>query len=71
MFQLGKLLLVLGAMVAIVGGLILYAGRFHLGHLPGDFVYRSGRTVLYIPLGTCLLFSIILSLAFWLYHRIR
>jgi hypothetical protein len=55
----------------IVGGLILYAGKFHLGHLPGDFVYRSGRTVLYIPLGTCLLFSIILSLGFWLYHRIR
>ncbi len=71
MLQLGKLLLVLGAMVVIVGGLILYAGRFHIGHLPGDFVYRNGRTVLYVPLGTCLLFSIILSLGFWLYHRIR
>jgi Protein of unknown function (DUF2905) len=71
MVELGKLLIVLGGMVVIVGGLILYSGRLHLGHLPGDIVYHSGRTSFYFPLGTCILVSVILSLGFWLYHRLR
>jgi hypothetical protein len=71
MVELGKLLIVLGGMVVIVGGLILFSGRLHLGHLPGDIVYHSGRTTFYLPLGTCLLVSIILSLGFWLYHRLK
>jgi hypothetical protein len=71
MLNLAKLLLVLGGMAVVVGVLILYGGKFQLGHLPGDFVYHSGRSLLYIPLGTALLFTIILSAGFWLYHRIR
>ncbi|HMF91565.1 MAG TPA: DUF2905 domain-containing protein [Candidatus Angelobacter sp.] len=73
MTGLGKLLLFLGGIIVAIGAVLLIAGRFNLplGRLPGDFVYRNGRTVVYIPLGTCLLLSIILSLGFWLYHRIR
>ena len=73
MTELGKLLLFLGSIIVAVGVLLLLAGRFNLplGRLPGDFVYRSGRTVVYLPLGTCLLLSILLSLGFWLYHRMR
>jgi len=71
MLHLAKLLLVLLAVIAIVGGLILYAGHFHLGHLPGDFVYHNGRTPIYVPATTALLFTAVISVGFWIYHRIR
>ncbi len=69
MVEVGKLLLILAAMVAIVGVLLLYAGRLHLGHLPGDFVYHGRHTTVYLPLGTSLLVSIVLSVILWLFYR--
>ena len=69
MAELGKLLLILGGMVAIVGLLLVFAGRLHLGHLPGDFVFRGRHTTFYLPLGTSLLLSITVSLILWLFYK--
>lgn len=73
MEELGKLLLLLGGIVVVIGLALLFAGRLHLplGHLPGDFVYRGKNAVFYFPLATSILLSILLSLLFWLYRRIR
>ncbi len=64
MSELGKLLLLAGAFLAIVGLILILAGRFHLplGRLPGDITYRGKNVVVYFPLGTSLLLSILLSL---------
>lgn len=71
MTDLGKLLLVLGSMIGLVGAALLLAGRFNLplGRLPGDIVYRGKNTVFYFPLTTCILISVVLSLLFWLFGR--
>jgi hypothetical protein len=71
MADLGKFLLVVGGVIALAGVVFLLAGRFHLplGRLPGDIVYRGKNTVFYFPLVTCLLLSLILSLAFWFFNR--
>lgn len=71
MAELGKLLLLLGGTIVVIGLALLLAGRLHLplGHLPGDFVYRGKNTVVYFPLATCILLSIILSLVVWLVGR--
>jgi hypothetical protein len=71
MVELGKLLLVLGGTIVVIGLALLLAGRLHLplGHLPGDFVYRGKSTVFYFPLVTCLLLSIVISLILWLLNR--
>ncbi|MGZ4842471.1 MAG: DUF2905 family protein, partial [Candidatus Angelobacter sp.] len=47
MTDLGKLLLVLGGVIVLVGAALMLAGRFNLplGRLPGDFVYRGKNTV--------------------------
>jgi hypothetical protein len=37
--------------------------------LPGDIVIRGKNYVIYIPLTTCLLVSLTLSLVWWLFHR--
>ncbi|MGZ4889139.1 MAG: DUF2905 domain-containing protein [Candidatus Angelobacter sp.] len=71
MTDLGKLLLVLGGVIVLVGAALTLAGRFNLplGRLPGDFVYRGKNTVFYFPLATCIVISVVLSLLFWLFGR--
>jgi len=71
MTELGKLLVMLGGIVVIIGLVLLLAGRFDLplGRLPGDFSYRGKHTTVYFPLGTSIVLSIILSLILWLLNR--
>ncbi len=65
-----KTLILLGAVLIAAGLLWLAAGRLGLGHLPGDFVIERGNFQLYLPLGTCLLVSVALSLVLWLSSRL-
>lgn len=66
MRDLGKMLLVLAAALAIVGGLLTLGGRIPgLGKLPGDFVWRRGNTTVYFPLATSLILSVVLSALLW------
>lgn len=71
MTDLGKMLLVLGGAIFLIGAALLLAGKFHvpLGRLPGDIVYRGKNTVFYFPIVTCILISVVLSLIFWLFGR--
>lgn len=70
MDSLGKTLILLGVVVAVVGGLLLLAGKLpFLGRLPGDILVRRENWSFYFPLGTSLLISLVLSLLFWLFGR--
>ncbi len=73
MTDLGKLLLTVGAVIAVVGVVLILAGKFNIpvGRLPGDIVYRGKNTVFYFPVVTCLVISILLSLVLWLINRGR
>ena len=70
--QLGKLLIIFGALIIVIGVILLLADRIpFLGKLPGDISFKSGRTTVYIPLVTCLIISIILTVIFNLFGRGR
>jgi hypothetical protein len=71
--ELGKVLLVLGVLLAIVGGVLLIAGRtgLPLGRLPGDFAYRGKNVRVYFQIGTSILISVALTVLFYLIARIR
>jgi hypothetical protein len=73
MADLGKLLLILGGGIVLIGVVLLLAGRFNLplGRLPGDITYRGKNTVVYFPLATSIIISIVLSLILWLFNRGR
>ena len=73
MSEIGKLLLVLGIALAVLGGMILLLGRTHLplGRLPGDFTYRGKHTVVYFPLASSIVVSVLLTLLFYLIGRFR
>jgi hypothetical protein len=73
MTELGKLLLIVGGVIFVIGAVLVFAGRFNLplGRLPGDFAYRGKNTTVYFPLATCILISVVLSLILWFVNRGR
>jgi hypothetical protein len=67
MFEhLGKLLIGLGALIIIVGLILIMAPKIpFLGRLPGDIFIQRKNFTFYFPLATSLIISIILSLLLW------
>ena len=66
---LGRMLLGLGAVLALLGGLLLLADRFpwlRLGRLPGDLSVEKEHFRLYFPLGTSILLSVLLTALVWI-----
>lgn len=61
MNDFGRLLVIMGLVIALAGGLILLAGRFFpwLGNLPGDIRFEGENFKFYFPLATMLLISIV------------
>jgi len=68
MADVGKLLLVFGVLLAVIGGALMLFGRFHL---PGDFTFRSGSVTVYIPLATSIILSIVATIVLNLVFRQR
>ena len=61
--DIGKALIILGVVVAIIGLLVTFGPRIPLlGRLPGDISIHRGDTHIYIPLATGLLLSIVLTI---------
>lgn len=68
--EMGKLLVVVGVIIAIVGVLMWTGvGRGWIGRLPGDINYSRDNFSFHFPLVTCLLFSIILTVVLWLLRK--
>jgi hypothetical protein len=68
MQDIGRLLLVLGVLLAVIGGGLMLFGRFNL---PGDFTFRSGGLTVYVPIATSIILSIILTVVLSLLFRQR
>ncbi|MEA1939735.1 MAG: DUF2905 domain-containing protein [Candidatus Caldatribacteriota bacterium] len=59
------MLLFFGLILVILGGIFLLIGKLPFsGRLPGDIIIQRKNIVLYIPLGFCILISIILTIVF-------
>jgi hypothetical protein len=70
MGDLGKTLVVMGLAVALVGVVLMLAGRVPwLGRLPGDIYVQRGNWSFYFPLMTSIVVSVLLTLLFWLFGR--
>jgi hypothetical protein len=68
-FDLGRLLVIFGIVIVVVGLLLVGGVRLpslRLGRLPGDIVYRGRNSSFYFPLVTCLIISGILTAIFLL-----
>jgi hypothetical protein len=64
---MGKLLIVVGLVIAGVGALISVG--VPLGRLPGDFVVRRPGFAFYFPLTTSIIVSVVLTLLLVFFRR--
>jgi len=73
MGDLGKILIGIGGLLVVLGVVLVAAGKLNLplGRLPGDISYRGKNTVIYFPIVTCIVVSVLLSLIFWIVGLFR
>lgn len=64
-----RLLIWLGLLLLAAGLLWPWLGRIPLGRLPGDLVFERPGLRVFVPLGTMLVVSLLLSLLLWLLRR--
>ncbi len=62
---MGKALIGIGLLVAGIG--VAVSLGLPVGRLPGDLVFRRGGATIYVPIATCVLISVLLSMvvSFW------
>ncbi len=66
---MSRFLIILGLVLLAAGLLWPLFQKLGLGRLPGDIVIERESFRLYLPLGTSLAISIVLSLIFWFFNR--
>jgi Protein of unknown function (DUF2905) len=66
--DVGRLLLVFGVLLAVIGSGLMLFGRFHL---PGDLTFRSVGVTFYVPIATSIILSIVLTVVLSLVIRQR
>jgi hypothetical protein len=63
MFGVGRMLMIVGAALLLLGALFSFGARIPwLGRLPGDIVIERDNFRFYFPITTSIVISIILSL---------
>jgi hypothetical protein len=68
METLGKSLLILALVLAVVGGVFLLLSRAGVDRLPGEITYRGKGVTVYFPLGLSIALSLLLTIllnVFW------
>ena len=73
MSDVGKVLIVVGLKLDLLGVLLWLGGRMNLplGRLPGDIRIERDNFKFYFPLTTCVLISVVATLILWLLKRGR
>ena len=72
MAHLGKILILAGIAIVVLGIIISFAGDKlnWIGHLPGDIRIEKNNLRFYFPVTTMILLSIVLSLILWLIRKL-
>jgi len=73
MGDLGRTLVLIGALLLGLGLVLILAGKLNLpiGRLPGDIVMRGKNSTFYFPIMTSILLSVLLSLFLYLVGKLR
>ena len=67
----GWALVVIGLVIAGIGLIWVLAPNLpRLGRLPGDIVIERGNSRFYLPIVTCIVISVVLSLVVWLIRAV-
>jgi len=69
--QIGRLVVVAGLVMTACGAVLYALGRLGLGRLPGDVSFGGRNWRVYLPVGSSILLSLVLTLVFYLLSRLR
>jgi hypothetical protein len=67
--EIGKFLLIAGIALALVGGLVLAAGRFGARRIPGTLVVSGRHGTFVFPVLLCIVLSILLTILLSIFKR--
>jgi len=68
--DIGKILVGFGLLIALAGVVLVLVGRVPwIGRLPGDIHIQRGNFIVYFPLATSLLLSVVLTLLLYVVGR--
>lgn len=67
--ELGRILLIIGIVLVVIGGLAALGVRLPFGRLPGDIAIEGERGGIYIPIATMIILSIVLTILANLFLR--
>ena len=69
--QFGKLLLITGVIISIIGIAILLLSKTGLFKLPGDIHLEGKNWRFYFPIVSCLIISAALTAIMWIIHYLK
>ncbi len=69
--QIGKLLIAIGVTIVLIGAVVFIVGQLGLFKLPGDLQFGSKNWRVFLPITSCIIISIVLTLIFWLISYLR
>ena len=69
--QFGKWLVAAGAILIVIGLLVMLLGKVGLFRLPGDLSFGGRNWRIYFPIASSILLSILLTLILWLINHFR
>ncbi len=58
---MGRIFIIIGIVIVVIGLLLQYGNKIPIGELPGDFVIRRENITIYFPLTTGIILSIIVT----------
>ena len=67
--ELGRIILVIGIVLVVVGGLAMLGVRLPFGRLPGDIAIEGEGGGFYFPIVTMLIISVVLTVIVNLFLR--
>ncbi|MBK9098576.1 MAG: DUF2905 domain-containing protein [bacterium] len=64
-----RTLIIIGIVILLAGLLWPWLIKLPIGKLPGDIIIDKPNFKIYIPITTMIIFSLLLTLIFWLFRK--
>ena len=69
--SLAKILIYSGSALLVAGAVVFVLSRLGFSRLPGDMAFGGKNWKIFIPIGSCIIISIVLTFILWLINHIK
>jgi hypothetical protein len=67
--ETGRFLVIAGAVILVLGLVFLMSDKLPIGRLPGDLKFGGDKFRIYIPIATCVMLSVLVTLVVNFFSR--